>query len=91
LAYSVQVEIVPAKPDSFSTADSLVDGAFIVPILVDRKSNHESIKAWGLLQRNRKANTSIKYRAHAYELGFSITYDKCQSKSFKRLIMDLQL
>ena len=89
--YSVQVEIVPANPDSFSQSDSLVDGAFVVPILVDRKSNHEGSKAWELLQRNGRQITSIKYRAHAYELGFSITCDKCQSKSFRRLILDLQL
>ena len=61
------------------------------PLLVDRKSNHEGIKAWELLQRNGRQITSVKYRAHAYELGFSITYDKCQSKSFRRLILDLQL
>ena len=89
--FSVQVEIESAQSDSFSKSDSLMDGAFIVPIMVDKKSSHEGIKAWELLNRNGKPITSIKYRAHGYELGFSITYDKCQSKSFKRLILDLQL
>ncbi len=69
----------------------LVPRSFVVPILVDRKSCHEIIKPWELLQRNGKKNSSIKYCCIAYDLGFSLTYDKTQSKSFRRLILDLQL
>jgi hypothetical protein len=88
--YSVQVEIA-SQSDSFSTADSLVPGSFVVPILVDKKSCHEVVKPWELLQRNGKTISLIKYRCIAYDLGFSLTYDKTQSKSFRRLILDLQL
>ena len=88
--YSVQVELVKSQSDTFSTADSLVPGSFVVPIMVDKKSNHESIKPWELLQRNGKTISSIKYRSHPYDIGFAITFEKTQSKSFKRLILDLQ-
>ena len=43
------------------------------------------------MQRNGKTITSIKFRSIPYDLGYSLTYDKTQSKSFKRLILDLQL
>lgn len=88
--YSVQVEII-SDSSSFSTADSLVPGSFIVPMLMDKKSNHEVIRPWELLQRNGKTISSIKFRSIPYDLGYSLTYDKTQSKSFKRLILDLQL
>ena len=88
--YSVQVEI-SSQSNSFSTADSLVPGSFVVPMLVDRKSNHETIRPWELLQRHGKTISSVKYRSIPYDLGYSLTYDKTQSKAFKRLILDLQL
>ena len=88
--YSVQVEI-SSQSDSFSTADSLVPGSFVVPMLVDKKSCHETIKQWELLQRNGKTISSVKYRCIPYDIGFSLTYEKTQSKSFRRLILDLQL
>ncbi len=88
--YSVQVELVKSQSDTFTSEDSLVPGSFVVPILMDKKSNHETIRAWELLQRNGKTISSIKYRSHPYDIGFAITFEKTQSKSFKRLILDLQ-
>lgn len=89
--YSVQVEITDTPPDDFSNSDTLIPKKHVVPITVDQKSQHETIKPWELLTRHGNGMTSIKYRAHSYELAFSITYDKVQSKSFRRLILDLQL
>ena len=88
--YSVQVELVKSQSDTFSSEDSLVPGSFVVPLMVDKKSNHEVVRQWELLQRNGKTISSIKYRSHPYDIGFAITYEKTQSKSFKRLILDLQ-
>ena len=39
--YSVQVEILNPIPGTYSLADSLVPGKFIVPLFVDKKSMHE--------------------------------------------------
>ncbi len=33
----------------------------------------------------------FKYRSHPYDIGFAISFEKTQSNSFKRLILDVQL
>ena len=88
--FSVQVQVTDAPIGSYTPSDSLIEGKFVVPILIEGKSRTEMIKPWELLRRSGKAIGSIKYRAHSYELGFSLTYEKVQSKSFKRLVLDLQ-
>lgn len=82
--FSVQVEITDAPPDTFTSQDTLVPGKYVVPLMVDSKSQHETIKSFELLRRQGTTMTSIKYRTHSYDLGFSLTYEKTQSKSFPR-------
>ena len=82
--FSVQVEITDAPPDTFTRNDTLLPGRYVVPLMVDSKSQHETIKPFELLRRQGTTMTSIKYRSHSYDLGFSLTYEKTQSKSFPR-------
>ena len=88
--FSVQVEITDAPIDSFAEADTLIPGKYVVPVMIDTKSQYETIKPWELLRRQGSIIKNIKYRAHSYDLGFSLTFEKVQSKSFQRLILDLQ-
>ena len=39
--YAVQVEIVNADPSSYTAADSLVPGKYVVPLFMEKKSQHE--------------------------------------------------
>jgi hypothetical protein len=82
--FSVQVEITDAPPDTFTCNDTLLPGSYVVPLMVDSKSQHETIKPHELLRRQGTTMTSIKYRSHSFDLGFSLTYEKTQSKSFPR-------
>jgi hypothetical protein len=82
--FSVQVEITDAPPETFTSKDTLVPGKYVVPLMVDSKSQHEVIKPFELLRRQGTTMTGIKYRAHSYDAGFSLTYEKTQSKSFPR-------
>ena len=80
----MQVEITDAPPNSYSDKDTLVPGKYIVPLMVDSKSQHESIKLFELLKRHGININSVKYRSHSFELGFALTFEKTQSKSFHR-------
>jgi hypothetical protein len=82
--FSVQVEITDAPPDTFTDKDTLVPGKYVVPLMVDSKSQHEGIKHFELLRRQGTTMTSLKFRGISYDLGFSLTYEKTQSKSFPR-------
>ena len=88
--FSVTVEIIDAPIDSFTEADTLIPGKYVIPVMIDRKSQYEVIKPWELLRRHGSTIKTIKFRAHSLDLGFSLTYEKVQSKSFQRLILDLQ-
>ena len=39
--YAVQVEILNADPATYTSADTLVPGKYVVPIFLDKKSQHE--------------------------------------------------
>ena len=39
--YAVQVEIVNADPSCYTAADSLVPGKYVVPLFMEKKSQHE--------------------------------------------------
>ena len=39
--FSVQVEILNADPSTYTSADTLVPGKYVVPIFLDTKSQHE--------------------------------------------------
>jgi hypothetical protein len=67
-----------------------VPGKLVVPLFLDSKSRHEPVKEHEFNKRLGKSLPGVKYRDHGYELGFSITYDKTQSRGFKKLILDLQ-
>ena len=88
--FSVQMQIIDAQLGTFTEADTLVPGKYVVPVMVDTKSQYEVIKPWELLRRQGSTIKNIKYRAHGFDLGFSLTFEKVQSKSFQRLILDLQ-
>ena len=90
---SVQVEISDAAPGTYTEADTLVPGKFVVPIMMNQKSQYEPIKSWELNRRvtSGKPISSVKYRGLSYDLGFSLTFEKCQSKGFPQIILDLQL
>ncbi len=88
--FSVQIKIINAQSDTFTEADTLLSGKYVIPIMVDTKSQYEVIKPWELLRRQGSSIHNIKYRAHGFDLGFSLTFEKVQLKSFQRLILDLQ-
>jgi hypothetical protein len=88
---SVNVEILDATPDMYLQADSLVQGKYVVPLKMHSKSCHEPIKSYELLSRLGKPIQAIKYRCIPYDLGWSLTFEKTQSKSFQKIILDLQL
>ena len=66
--FSVQVEITDAPPGTFTSKDTLVPGKYVVPLMVDSKSQHEVIKQFELLRRQGTTMTSIKYRSHTHTL-----------------------
>jgi hypothetical protein len=88
--FSVVVDITNADPAMYSKSDTLVPGRFVVPLFVDPKPRHESVKEYELNKRIGRTLPGVKYRSHPYDLGYSITYDKTQSKGFSKLILDLQ-
>jgi len=86
---SVNVEILDTR--DYLRSDSLLPDKYIVPIMIDAKSNHEPVKPYELISRLGKPIQYIKYRSHSYDLGWSLTFEKTQSKSFNKLCLDLQL
>jgi hypothetical protein len=49
-----------------------------------------SVKPWELNKRVGGKIGTIKYRCIGYDLGFSLTFEKTQSKGYKLLILDLK-
>lgn len=115
---SVQVEILDADPTTYTSADTLVPGKYVVPLFLDKKSQHEPgsnlifpdpcnttyslllneaksffspVKQWELNKRVGGKIGTVKFRCFGYDLGFSLTFEKTQSKGYKLLILDLQL
>ena len=115
---SVQVEILDADPTTYTSADTLVPGKYVVPLFLDKKSQHEPgsnlifpdpcsttyslllnetkyffspVKQWELNKRVGGKIGTVKFRCFGYDLGFSLTFKKTQSKGYKLLILDLQL
>jgi hypothetical protein len=82
--FSVLVEITDAPPDTFTDKNTLLPGKYIVPLMVDKKSQHESIKPCELLKRqgHHMKNIKYRYRSHAYNLAFSLTLDKHRANVF---------
>ena len=73
--FSVQVEIIDAQMDTFTGADSLVPGNYVVPIMIDTKSQYEVVKPWELLRSQGSTINHVKFRAHSCDLGFSLTFE----------------
>ena len=49
------------------------------------------VKNWELNKRVGGKIGTVKYRSFGYDLGFSLTFEKRQSKSYNQLIVDLQM
>jgi hypothetical protein len=50
----------------------------------------ESVKPWELNKRVGGKIGTVKYRTLGYDLGFSLTFEKTQSKGYQLLILDLK-
>ena len=50
----------------------------------------ESVKPWELNKRVGGKIGTIKFRTLGYDLGFSLTFEKTQSKGYQLLILDLK-
>jgi hypothetical protein len=57
------------------------------------KLNHsfQPVKQWELNKRVGGKIGTVKYRCIGYDLGFSLTFEKTQSKGYHLLVLDLQL
>ena len=88
---SVNVELPNVVPSKYTDADTLVPGKLVVPVMEHSRSRVEPVKAWELVRRCSSSAPirEIRYRSIGLELGFAVTFDKTQSKSFKKLIVDL--
>lgn len=78
--FSITVEVVDPTPGPWQAQETLQQGKLVIPILIDK--NYESAKV-GTQKKE------IMIIRHSIDLGFAVTYEKVQSKTISKIVLDL--
>ena len=73
---------------AMSSKDTLLAGQALIPMMVSGFNRVEKIKPWELGRRNELPFDSIGYADHGLDLGYSITFHKCQGRTIERVILE---
>jgi hypothetical protein len=71
-----------------ASEDTLLAGQALIPMMVAGFHRVEKIKPWELGRRQTLPFESIGYCDHGIDLGYSITFHKCQGRTIQRVILE---